>query len=51
MDMARKLNGSKGKQISLRLPTGVLEKLERLAQKSVQTKAQWIMKAVMDARE
>ena len=39
------------KQISLRLPKAVLEKLERLAQKSVQTKAQWIIKQVMDARE
>jgi predicted DNA-binding protein len=47
--MARKkLNG---KQISLRLPQVVLEKLERLALKSVQTKGQWITKQVMDARE
>jgi predicted DNA-binding protein len=50
--MARKeLNSLRGKQISLRLPKVALEKLERLAQKSVQTKAQWIIKAVMDAPE
>ncbi len=47
----KRLNSSKGKQISIRLPKSVLEKLERLAKKSVQTKGQWIIKQVMDARE
>jgi predicted DNA-binding protein len=47
----KKLNDSRGKQISFRLPKVVLEKLERLARESVQTKGQWIIKAVMDAPE
>jgi predicted DNA-binding protein len=50
--MARKkLNSVRGKQISLRLPLAALEKLERLAQKAVQTKGQWITRAILDAPE
>jgi predicted DNA-binding protein len=51
MANAKKLNGSSGVQISIRIPKTALEKLERLADKAVQTKAQWITKKVLDAAE